>query len=311
MATAILNQLQSFPKAFCFYLLTKTIAAMPVAPGLFNSNPDNAGHPPFVNYHNLNTTVMRRVSNTNQVEVLCIPLKQIRKHLSLPVSVFRFIALLIAIAGKAQVAPVNPPTGGFAIDGGLRSGTPVISPFNSTHGDWYPGTTGTGGSVFNASGAPIDPLTSGRANPDAYTSNDNVFTTGSKFNDYIGDLHWFTNSAPDKNDINNALYHISRDAANNQWAFMAGDRLSTNGTSYIDFEFLQGTVAVNSNGTFTGTKAPNKNGGGGRTENDMIVSMEYTNGGSKPLVYIYQWKLSGSTWSYQPATISNLAANAF
>jgi hypothetical protein len=43
----------------------------------------------------------------------------------------------------------------------------------------------------------------------------------------------------------------------------------------------------------------------------MIISMEYTNGGSKPLVYVYQWKLSGSTWSYQPVTITNLAANAF
>jgi hypothetical protein len=290
-----------------------SIAFMPFANGIFNSASGTAGYPPFVNYHNLNTTIMRRVSYNYQLAILCIPLIKKRRHFNFPVLIFICIALFFVINSNAQVAPVNPPTGGFAIDGGLRAGTPINSTFNSTHGDWYPGAAVvSGGFVFNENGSAIDPLTSGRATPaDAFTSNDNVFTTGSKFNDYIGDLHWFTNSAPDKNDINNALYHISRDAANNQWAFMAGDRLSTNGTSYIDFEFLQGTVAVNTNGTFTGTPKAGKNGGGGRTENDMIISMEYTNGGSKPLVYVYQWKLSGSTWSYQPVTITNLAANAF
>lgn len=40
--------------------------------------------------------------------------------------------------------------------------------------------------------------------------------------------------------------------------------------------------------------------------------MEYTNGGSKPNVYIYQWKLSGTKWSYQQLTSSApLLANAF
>jgi hypothetical protein len=310
MAMAVPNQLQSFLEVFLFYCSIKTIASMPVAQGNFNLHPHLVGHPFFVNYHNLNTTIMRRVSNTNQI--LCVPLTRTGRQFFCLTTVCILFTLFWAMPGNAQLAPVSPPTGGFAIDGGLRANTPVTpSPFAANQGDWYPGTGGTGGSVFNASGVPFDALTSGRATPDAYTSNDNVFTTGSKFNDYIGDLHWFTNSAPDKNDINNALYHISRDAANNQWAFMAGDRLSTNGTSYIDFEFLQGTVVVNANGSFTGTTAPNKNGGGGRTENDMIVSMEYTNGGSKPNVYVYQWKLSGSTWSYQLATITNLAANAF
>lgn len=57
---------------------------------------------------------------------------------------------------------------------------------------------------------------------------------------------------------------------------MAGDRLSTNGTSYIDFEFLQGTVAkrMDGTGTFSSTPAAGKTNGGGRTENDMLISME-------------------------------------
>jgi hypothetical protein len=204
-----------------------------------------------------------------------------------------------------QIAPVITPSGGFDIDGGLKANTP-----HNNVGDWFPGAGGTGGSVFDASANPINALMSGR-NIDPFNSSDDIFTEGSKFNSYIGDLKWFTNSAPDKNDINNALYHVARDGSNNQWAFIAGDRLSTNGTSYIDFEFLQGTVTKNAGGTFTGTPLASKANGGGRTEGDMIVSMEYTNGGSKPLVYVYQWKLSGSKWSYQLATIANLSTNAF
>jgi hypothetical protein len=162
-------------------------------------------------------------------------------------SIFFLILLLSSQILFAQVAPVNPPTGGFAIDGGLKANTPVANT-----GDWFSGSGGTGGSVFDASANAINTATSGRRT-DPYNSSDDIFTTGSKFNDYIGNLHWFVNSAPDKNDINNALYHVSRDGSNNQWAFIAGDRLSTNGTSYIDFEFLQGTVSKVAGGSFSAT----------------------------------------------------------
>ena len=229
-------------------------------------------------------------------------------------SLFLITALFFS-SNLFTIRPVNPPTGGFAIHGGLRANTPTVptsaqSWLGPNQGDWLPGAGGTGGSVFNGSGVAINSETSGRPTPDAYNSNDNVFTNGSKFNDYVGDLRWFTNSAPTKNDINQSLYHVSRDGSNNQWAFIAGDRLSTNGTSYIDFEFLQGTIVTTATG-FTGTPAAGKPGGGGRTENDMVISMEYTNGGTKPFVYIYQWKLSGTVWSYQLVNIPNLAANAF
>jgi len=221
-------------------------------------------------------------------------------------NLFLLLTLLSSQITSGQVAPVTTPTGGFAIDGGLKANTPTAN-----IGDWFPGPGGTGGSVFDGSANPVNTLTTGRKT-DLYNSiNDDIFTTGSKFNDYVSNLHWTSGSAPDKNDINNALYHVARDASNNQWVFIAGDRLSTNGTSYIDFEFLQGTITENAGGTFTGTPLTTKPNGGGRTQGDMIISMEYTNGGTKPLVYIYQWKLSGTTWSYQLASVANLDANAF
>jgi hypothetical protein len=260
---------------------------------------------------------MKNITISNIFDVLsrkmisCFSFRNIASFLS---GCFLFFSSQI----YGQFANVNPPAGGFAIDGGLRANTPITpSPFASNQGDWYPGTLAgaTGGSVFDNSGnviAPATTQTSGRASGENFDGNDNIFTNGSKFNDYVSALRWFTNSAPDKNDINNALYHVSRDGNNSQWIFISGDRLSTNGTSYIDFELLQGTVVQNSNGTFTGTPLASKANGGGRTQDDIIISMEYTNGGTKPIVYIYQWKLSGNTWSYQLiTTLSDLATNAF
>src|SRR5437870_707835 len=113
-----------------------------------------------------------------------------------------FICLLVSLSALhsfAQVAPVANPAGGFAIDGGLRSNTPISpSPFAINQGDWFPGAGGTGGSVFNSAGVAFDPARSGKAT-DNFNSGDNIFTTGSKFNDYISALSWTINSAPDKN----------------------------------------------------------------------------------------------------------------
>src|SRR5437667_4178275 len=58
------------------------------------------------------------------------------------------------------VAPVNPPTGGFAIDGDLLSNTPTSpSPWAPNQGDWYMGTGGSGVLNNNATGTPVDPTT--------------------------------------------------------------------------------------------------------------------------------------------------------
>ncbi|MEJ7830769.1 MAG: hypothetical protein WKF91_21350, partial [Segetibacter sp.] len=115
-----------------------------------------------------------------------------------------FTMVFFASNAFAQLAPVNPPAGGFAIDGGLRANTPSVATpsqpwLAANQGDWYPspsGVTGTGGSVFNNANSPLNSATSGRGT-DPFNSSDNVFTTGSKFNDYVEDLRWFTNSAPD------------------------------------------------------------------------------------------------------------------
>src|SRR5207248_4465295 len=58
------------------------------------------------------------------------------------------------------VAPVNPPTGGFAIDGDLLSNTPTSpSPWAANQGDWYMGTGGSCVLNNNATGTPVDSAT--------------------------------------------------------------------------------------------------------------------------------------------------------
>ncbi|HET9057873.1 MAG TPA: hypothetical protein VFN30_13590 [Chitinophagaceae bacterium] len=214
------------------------------------------------------------------------------------------IFLVIFFTGTrviSQIAPVNPPNNKFYINGKLKADSADV-------GDWVDGS-GTGGFVLTNAGIPLDSTTTGLRKEPYNSNTDSSFTQGSKFNDYISSLRW-GGGAPDKCDINNAMYHVSTDPGNShQWIIIGGDRLSTSGTSYIDFEFLQNTVTPNSNGTFTG-------GGphGGRTVNDRLISMEYTNGGAIAKVYIYKWKLNGSTYQWDStgsAAIINGGTNAF
>lgn len=189
------------------------------------------------------------------------------------------LTLLIVVFGSsvsAQTANVDPPTGGFKIDGRLRASASV--------GDWVQGQGA--GYVLNNDGTPVNEKTTGLARDLYNSSSDSIFTSGSKFNDYISALRWSKGTATSKDDINNGMYHVSVDDQDHQWLFIGGDRLSITGTSYIDFELLQGTVSVNPNGTFTGSGDA---GTSGRTAGDLNISMEYTNGGSKPNVVIYTW----------------------
>src|SRR5213075_286423 len=80
---------------------------------------------------------------------------------------------------------------------------------------------------------------------------------------------------------------------------LGGDRLTTTGTSYIDFEFYQGDLTKNADGSFTSVV----HGGGslaatnGRTPGDFVLSMEYSNGGVTATIHYYAWENSGG-WKY-------------
>ncbi|MDD3741025.1 MAG: hypothetical protein PHH30_07265, partial [Bacteroidales bacterium] len=199
--------------------------------------------------------------------------------------------ILFSNVSYSQTAPVLVPVGGFAIDGDLISNSTVTG-----EGDWLAGNPGLGGYVLNNDGSPVDSLNSGKIH-DNYDGNDIIFQ-GSKFNQDPGAWVWTVGKANSKNDINNVLWHMSKDVNDDMWIILGSDRFTTSGTSYIDFEFLQHTLTRNSNFGFN-TAGPH----GGRTINDMVVSIEYSNGGSSGLVRIYLWKPVGPGYDYVEQTV--------
>ena len=211
-----------------------------------------------------------------------------------------FFLLLASLRSFTQVAPVNPPTGGFNIEGTLKANTAV--------GDWVHGT-GAGGYVLESTGAPAvwGPVNSSITKfiKDAYDNTSDLIFSGSSFGDNPNTWKWTTGKATSKCDINTALFH-STTSATQKWLILGGDRFTTTGTSYIDFQFSQGVFTRNGDGTFSSVAADGVTSlaaTNGRTVGDFVLSMEYTNGGATATVHYYRWEASGSTYKFVEKTI--------
>jgi hypothetical protein len=195
--------------------------------------------------------------------------------------------LITAQAGTpppAGIAPVNPPAGGFGIDGDLLANTPTPGV-----GDWLAGPGGAGGAVLDGAGKPINPLTTMHIiDPFGNSGADVIFAGGLKWFDNPANWHWTAGKPSSKTDINNVLFHITTDAEGHVWAMISADRLSTSGDSYIDFEFLQNTLSKETDGSFTsqGTQ-------GGRTVNDLLLSLAFTGGGKVADFFVWSWQPDG------------------
>jgi len=199
-----------------------------------------------------------------------------------------FLASIFVISpALAQVAGVINPTGGFNIDGTLKA--------NTAFGDWVDGS-GTGGFILDNSGIPL-PNTKTYRTTDFYSPSSDLVFSGGKINDNPGTWTWKSSNATGKGDINNALLHLSEDNLNNQWLFVAGDRLTASGATTINFEFLQKELKRNtSNSGFTTAGTD-----GGRTQNDVLVEMEY-GGGAVSTLKLYLWQNVGG-WKYVEQTV--------
>ena len=178
------------------------------------------------------------------------------------------------------IAPVTVPAGGFSIDGKLVS--------DGLSGDWLPGSGGTGG-VLDNNGQPINAATTFHFIDKYNSSADNTFTSGSKWDEDPNAWTWTKASASSKNDMNNVLLHVTTDTNLHTWLIVAADRLSTSGDSYIDFEFLQNTLVVTNKGHFF-SAGPD----GGRTVNDLVLSVDFNVGGSVSDFLAWRWLPNGS-----------------
>jgi hypothetical protein len=207
---------------------------------------------------------------------------------------------LQAVPPPTGVAPVLVPSGGFAIDGDLQANTPAVGA-----GDWIPGVAGAGGAVLDTNGVPLNPATTFHF-VDLYNSaGDTTFKGGLKWTDDPNTWTWTSGSASSKTDITNVLMHITTDANGHSWLVIAADRASTSGDSYIDFEFLQSSLTISNtsltitnSGTFVSAGL-----NGGRTLNDLLLSLAFTSGGSVADFFAWRWQTNGpGSYTYVDVT---------
>ncbi|SFO80077.1 conserved repeat domain-containing protein, partial [Algoriphagus ornithinivorans] len=213
---------------------------------------------------------------------------------------FIFSAYNFSFGQTPIVIPLNSPNGGFHIDGDLRANTPTPGA-----GDWIPGATGglnNGGSAFTSLGVPVNGVTSFRF-IDPYKGGPGVdlgFNGGNKGNGNPNSWGWrAADVTPAPNDFNNVFYHLGNSTTpgfEGDWIILSADRDKTNGTSYLDFEFLQGNVERTGSGTSGGFTSDGPNGG--RTIGDLLISVEYASGGSNPKIYAFRWKAVGTGFDY-------------
>jgi LPXTG-site transpeptidase (sortase) family protein len=126
----------------------------------------------------------------------------------------------------------------------------------------------------------VDPLSS-----DTTTScgagDDTVLGGGLKNGDDINSFAFSPGNVPAKDDLMN-IYAASRIRADGHHElFFAAERLANNGDSHMDFEFMQSKVTrtAGCSGTLSGH----------RTEGDLLLAVDFTNGGSLAGDTLYRW----------------------
>lgn len=119
------------------------------------------------------------------------------------------------------------------------------------------------------------------------------FGGGLKNGDAINSFTYATGSSPGKNDLGN-VYAVSRIRADGHHElFFAAERILHNGDSHMDFEFLQSTVSRT--GTCSGSFS------GHRTQGDLLLAVDFTNGGTLASNSLYVWHCNADP-GLQPAT---------
>ena len=215
-----------------------------------------------------------------------------RRHICLWLRSLLLLSIVIALASPLPaLAQVSSPglANEFEIDGNLLANSP--GGIVGLGDDWLDGLVGPGTGVLmpDALGTPKAPSITFHIRDLIENADLDIFGKGNKVFHDPNTYHWKGGSVPPKSDIQNGLIHFSKDGSGNSWISIAGDRRTTNGTSYIDFEFLQNRLTMNEGGTFT-SLGPD----GGRTLGDLLLTIELTNGGALAQVFAQEWKSDGA-----------------
>lgn len=110
---------------------------------------------------------------------------------------------------------------------------------------------------------------------------------------------------PNKSDLTR-FYEASQLINNNVYLYLGWERSNVLGSANMDFE-------INQNNPVTSTSCPGPNKGSctiNRTNGDILVTYDFTNGGSRPMIGIMRWLTVGGTNPYD-ATKTNANGDCF
>ncbi|TMC35614.1 MAG: class F sortase, partial [Chloroflexi bacterium] len=126
----------------------------------------------------------------------------------------------------------------------------------------------------------VDPISGD--NPPCGPDDPTTLGGGQKNGDAITSYTFDHSTVPAKTELSNvyAVTHTRSDNSHPEIYFGA-EKLTQNGDTHMDFEFLQSGVALTAgcSGSFTGN----------RTEGDLLVSVDFANGGAVPAASVHQW----------------------
>jgi hypothetical protein len=214
--------------------------------------------------------------------------------------------LSFAQAGDAPMQSLPNFPGPMRIDGFLQRQSAAA-------GDWLAGPGGATNRVFTDAGAALVPLAYRLEDRWDDLIRDDIFDGGNKLFQDPNLWGWRSQKPPAKDDIHNSMVFLALDPITSHiWLAISGDRMSTNGTSYLDFEFYQNPITKTNGETPPGAPVEGETGGfvstgphGGRTIGDLSITLEYTAGGSFASVYYLQWQpgSEAGTYDYFPLTV--------
>jgi uncharacterized repeat protein (TIGR01451 family) len=214
-----------------------------------------------------------------------------RKGLTLLWIAFFVFSLLLQSMRLATPSPVAAASGlkantvqGFEIDGDLKSGNAstnpgsipaglIVSPPMANGDDWLQGPANN-----NVVSLPSTSTSTAFLYTDATDPGDDSAYGGGNKEDDTRDWVYVNSAGPNpKTDFKHIMAH-SRVVGSSAFAYLGAERIVNNGTMVVDFELNQKPFKQFS----VGPAKPN------RTDGDLLISLEYSNGGSNPIVTLYR-----------------------
>ena len=115
---------------------------------------------------------------------------------------------------------------------------------------------------------------------------DSTTFTGSKNDAPHSAWTYVSGKVPAKDDLSNVYLYAITDEADDLILYAGLERLDPGGSSHVDIEINQQPISLNADGTFKGEK----------THGDILLAMDFENGGALGFVEVYEWMAPANTW---------------